>query len=148
LRNTGNPELDREIARVGEQLQMLQDLPARLAAIKGAGEAATGFIKVTVDSTGRLDSLEINPRAMRSDSQTLGEEIMRAVQAAYDDMQVQMREIISPSEGTNDALKRIMASEGVKEIPSDVLDGPGEIARAANPMIELSKQLKRMQDLL
>jgi DNA-binding protein YbaB len=146
--NTGNPELDREIAKLGEQMQQLQDLPARLAAVKGSAEAANGFIKVTVDATGRVDSLEINPRAMRNDSQTLSEEIMAAIQAAYDDMQAQMHEIISPSEETSSTLKRIMAGEGVKEAPADVLDGPGAIARAANPMAELSKQLKRMQGLL
>lgn len=146
--NTGNPELDREIGRLTEQLGMLQDLPAKMAEITGTAETAKGFIKVTVDSSGKVTALEINPRAMRMDSQQLAEEVLTAAQEAYDDLQESMRELLAPSGDVQEMVGRIMSGEGVKDLPEDIADGPAAIARAEDPMKELTAQLKRLQGLL
>jgi DNA-binding protein YbaB len=50
-------------------------------ATEGHGEAADGLIRA-VASGGRIDRVELSPRVMRMDSQTLAEEITRAVNAA------------------------------------------------------------------
>lgn len=48
-------------------------------------EAADGLIRV-VASDGHIERIELVPRAMRLDSQTLGEELTRAVNAALADL--------------------------------------------------------------
>ena len=52
---------------------------------EGYGEAADGLIRA-VASGGRIDRVELSPRVLRMDSQTLAEEITRAVNAALADL--------------------------------------------------------------
>ena len=52
----------------------------------GTGAAADGQIEATVRSGGRLDSLRMDPRALRMGSQALCEQIVLAVNAALDDL--------------------------------------------------------------
>ena len=54
---------------------------------EGYGEAADGLVRA-VASGGRIDRVELSPRVMRMDSQTLAEEITRAVNAALDELRV------------------------------------------------------------
>ena len=55
--------------------------------VRGLGEGLDGLVQVVAKPGGRLESLAINPRAMRSDSQTLAEEILAAVNLALADLQ-------------------------------------------------------------
>jgi hypothetical protein len=52
---------------------------------EGHGEAADGLIRA-VASGGRIERVELSPRVLRMDSQTLAEEITRAVNAALADL--------------------------------------------------------------
>jgi len=52
----------------------------------GTGAAADGQIEATVRSGGRLESLRMDPRALRMGSQALCEQIVLAVNAALDDL--------------------------------------------------------------
>src|SRR5215470_12337496 len=52
----------------------------------GTGAAADGQIEATVQSGGRLESLRMDPRALRMGSQALSEQIVLAVNAALDDL--------------------------------------------------------------
>jgi hypothetical protein len=58
---------------------------------EGYGEAADGLIRA-VASGGRIDRVELAPRVLRMDSQTLAEEITRAVNAALADLRTSTAE--------------------------------------------------------
>jgi DNA-binding protein YbaB len=54
----------------------------RLAEVRGTGEAAGGLIRVSVDGTGDIIELAIEPRAMRLGSQDIAEAVRAAFRAA------------------------------------------------------------------
>jgi len=56
------------------------------AAIRGQGEALDGQVRVVAAPGGTLESLSIAASAMRSDSRTLAAEILRAANAALEDL--------------------------------------------------------------
>jgi DNA-binding protein YbaB len=58
------------------------DVGARWAEARGTGEAAGGQVRVTVDGTGDVVELSIEPRAMRLGSQDLADAIREAFRAA------------------------------------------------------------------
>jgi DNA-binding protein YbaB len=55
------------------------------AQVRGEGEAADGRVTAVVAGSGRLESLRVDPRLMRSDSFVLCEHIVTAVNAALAD---------------------------------------------------------------
>ncbi|GEM_PF-6062207 len=57
---------------------------------EGTGEAADGMIIAKVSPPGRVTRLTFNPRVMRTDSETLAEQTMAAVNAALADLQSQV----------------------------------------------------------
>jgi DNA-binding protein YbaB len=59
------------------------------AGVRGTGVAAEGQVRVTARASGRVESVELEPRALRLGTQLLGEQIALAVNAALDDLQVQ-----------------------------------------------------------
>jgi DNA-binding protein YbaB len=91
-----DPEDMERIAREAEQaMRSLADLQERLAAVRGSGTAAGGQIVVEADSSGRIDSIKLNPRVMRMASQDLADELLRAVNAAQDDCAQQTHDLIA-----------------------------------------------------
>ncbi|TDD48227.1 YbaB/EbfC family DNA-binding protein [Nonomuraea terrae] len=91
----GPDDLER-VGREAEQtLARLADVQERLAAIRGSGTAADGHVVVSADSSGRIDKIQLNPRAMRLASQDLADELLRAVNAAQDDCARQARELLA-----------------------------------------------------
>lgn len=56
---------------------------------EGRGEAADGMVQVAVGPPGRVIALALDPRAMRMASESLAEEITRAVNEALADLQEQ-----------------------------------------------------------
>lgn len=65
--------------------------------IVGEGEAADGRIKVTAKVGGRLESVTLDPRALRMPSDELGEQIVVAVNAALDDLRQKVADQSEPS---------------------------------------------------
>jgi DNA-binding protein YbaB len=66
---------------------MRADRPvAEDAELRGEGESESGQVRVTVVGPSRVESVRLDPRAMRMDSQTLGEEIVTALNAAFADL--------------------------------------------------------------
>lgn len=55
--------------------------------IRGAGEAMDGYIKVTAKPGGQLETVEINPRALRSDSESIAQAFLEATNIALQDLQ-------------------------------------------------------------
>lgn len=60
--------------------------------LTGQGEAADGRVKARVVTGGRFESVQLDPRALRMDSEELGEQITLAVNAAVDDLRTKAAE--------------------------------------------------------
>jgi hypothetical protein len=60
--------------------------PAADPLLRGAGEALDGLVRAVVKPGGEVESLTVNPRALRSDLQTVADEIVLAVNAALADL--------------------------------------------------------------
>jgi len=90
-------EVDRLIS---ETLRALRPPPAASGAyspdepvdIRGEGSGLEGQVRVTAAAGGRLASIEIAPRAMRTDSQTLAAELLAAANTALEQVQAKVRE--------------------------------------------------------
>ncbi|WP_020575639.1 YbaB/EbfC family nucleoid-associated protein [Actinopolymorpha alba] len=55
--------------------------------IRGVGEALDGHVRVTARPGGQIEAVELNPRALRSDSETLAQAFADASNAALQDLQ-------------------------------------------------------------
>ncbi|MEU4331024.1 YbaB/EbfC family nucleoid-associated protein [Nonomuraea dietziae] len=84
-----------EVARQGERvLAWLETAQADLDQIVGAGEAAAGQVKATVDVNGRVLEVTYGPRVMRLGSQELAEQTLVAVRAACADAHRQTHDLM------------------------------------------------------
>ena len=63
-----------------------QDADDAETPLRGVGEALDGYLRVTAKPGGLLESVELNPRALRSDSETLAEAFLEAANAALEDL--------------------------------------------------------------
>ncbi|WP_242901172.1 YbaB/EbfC family nucleoid-associated protein [Actinomadura terrae] len=79
---TGNPEIDRYMKVIQEQLQHATDVQSQLAELTGEGAAADEQVRVTVGPTGNLMSLTIEPKAMRLGAEALTEAILESARLA------------------------------------------------------------------
>ncbi|WP_146087509.1 YbaB/EbfC family nucleoid-associated protein [Thermomonospora echinospora] len=61
--------------------------PHELPELEGTGEAAQGLVRAVAEPGGRIRSLVVEKRAMRSPSQELAGHLVTAVNAALDDLQ-------------------------------------------------------------
>jgi DNA-binding protein YbaB len=93
---TGNPEIDRHMSKVFEQLDQFQTIQRDLAEARTTGLGADGLVEVTVGPSANLLDVTLNPRAMRLDSISVTEAIMEAYKAACDQMNVRLVEIMGP----------------------------------------------------
>ena len=65
----------------------MTDFSANITAIRSQGEASDGLVRLTIDGTGEITELVIDPKAMRMAS----EDLAAAVQAAHRDARVGAR---------------------------------------------------------
>ncbi|MEV4093264.1 YbaB/EbfC family nucleoid-associated protein [Streptosporangium saharense] len=66
--------------------QALRTAGEPLPDVTGEGESAGGLVRATAGGAGTLDSLRLDPRALRAGSQELAEQIVEAVNAALSDL--------------------------------------------------------------
>lgn len=117
MQPTGNPEIDRYMAKVTEQLQEFGGLQQRLATMSGEGFAAKDLIRVEVGPSGNLKAVEINPRAMRLGSEALAEAIMEAAAAAISQVTEKINEAMEPFLGANNGLGAKVTGDLAQAIP-------------------------------
>jgi DNA-binding protein YbaB len=79
---TGNLELDRHIESLVGRLERFSELQEQISQAGATGSALEGLVQVGVGPTGNLLSVTIDPRAMRSGSELVGEAIMEAYRTA------------------------------------------------------------------
>ena len=105
--------------------------------LTGEGEAANGRVKARVVTGGRFESIQIDPRALRMDSNDLGEQITLAVNAALDDLRTKAAEQRPTGFPDLQALSEQMVElqdESVRRMSTFVEgldDALGKIARSA-----------------
>lgn len=113
----GAEGLDRMIERAREALASAQALgdgsadgtsTEQTTALQGEGAAAKGRVRATVVAGGRLSSLTVDPRLMRSGSEEMCSEIVKAVNAAVDDLRAK-------------AVEQAGASPDAEEVSSTLL---------------------------
>ncbi len=97
----GPDDFDRALSRAR---QVLRDQRSGLAGtaegadaepVRGTGEAADGLIRVVAER-GRLSNVVLDPRVMRLPSETLAEELSRAVNAALAELESKATAQASP----------------------------------------------------
>ncbi|WP_433433389.1 YbaB/EbfC family nucleoid-associated protein [Nonomuraea sp. CA-141351] len=87
-------DLERVAREADEALRRLAGLQERVNSIRGTGTGADGMVVVGADSSGRIDSIQLNPRVMRLASQDLAGELLRAVSGAQDDCARQIHDLM------------------------------------------------------
>jgi len=142
VQNTGNPEIDRYMAKVTEQLQQFGGLQQQLANMSGEGFAAKELIRVEVGPSGNLKSLEINPRAMRLGSEELAEAIMEAATAAVAQVSEKINEAMEPLLGANSGMGEKVTGDLAQAIPN--IADIAAPARSNDPVGEALRQLQRI----
>ncbi|MFC5751496.1 YbaB/EbfC family nucleoid-associated protein [Actinomadura rugatobispora] len=116
-------DLERVMHQADELMKRLGESNDEMAEMVGEGESKDGLLRATVDSGGRLKSIDINPRAMRLDSTALAEGLTEAIQAAQDDA-------VNRSEGM---VTELLAAYGLPTDPDtgDVSDQISTVTEAA-----------------
>ncbi|MGI5326671.1 YbaB/EbfC family nucleoid-associated protein [Actinomadura nitritigenes] len=88
-------DVDRLAAQADDALRRLSASTEEMVNLTATGEAAGGLIKATVDSSGRIKRIALNPRALRMDSETLAESLIEAIGAAQDGARDRVQEMVT-----------------------------------------------------
>ena len=105
--------------------------------IRGEGVAADGQVLATARTGGRLESVQLDPRALRMGSQALGEQIVLAVNAALDSLQTQAGAQAAPPAADPAALAermRELQDQSVRQMyvfSQSIADAVDRISRSA-----------------
>ncbi|GAA4991670.1 YbaB/EbfC family nucleoid-associated protein [Actinopolymorpha pittospori] len=75
--------------------------------IRGLGEAMDGFVRVTVKPGGQVESVQLNPRVMRSDSESIAEAFVAATNAALADLQQKIGAVLPTMADQHQMLERL-----------------------------------------
>lgn len=106
-----DPEDLERISKESEQaLRGLGEIQERLNEIRGTGTAAGGQVVVGADHSGRIDTIRLDPRAMRLSSKELAGELLRAVNEAQDDCTRQAQELVAGA-GVHDTVDEAAYTE-------------------------------------
>jgi DNA-binding protein YbaB len=87
-------------AQVRRHLEEVRALKDRIATLVGRAESPDGLVRVEFTDADGLSALDVNPRAMRLQSQELSEAILRTVRAARADLDEQRRAALADVMGT------------------------------------------------
>ncbi|WP_214321886.1 YbaB/EbfC family nucleoid-associated protein [Nonomuraea sediminis] len=95
-------DLDRMIGESERAIRRLHEAASELHAITGEGE--DGHVRATVDHTGRVVRVALDPRAMRQESHELADSVTRAVQLAQDDAVARELALVTDALGPDEVL--------------------------------------------
>jgi DNA-binding protein YbaB len=86
--------MEQVIEQTETALSRLREARRLLGEVKGTGETARGLIRATADSGGTLTAIDIDPRALRLDVTSLGDEVTEAIRLAQEDASRRTGEIV------------------------------------------------------
>lgn len=95
----GGLDFERLLSEARQTEQRIGELQARQAEMRVTGTSPDGMVEVTVDGTGRLTDVTINPRGMRLDSFALAEDVTAASRAAYETYDEQTQRLLGEALG-------------------------------------------------
>lgn len=111
---------DRLVEDALRQMRQVEDFQRRSAAMIGRGTALDGLVTAEARGDAGLSQIRIDPRAMRTPAQDLGEATLLAAQGALEDLRKQtmeaMRDIVGDDvmaavDGTGDPGKLVAEAE-------------------------------------
>ncbi|MEV4513112.1 YbaB/EbfC family nucleoid-associated protein [Dactylosporangium sp. NPDC049525] len=123
-----NVDPDRLVEDALRQMRQVEDFQRRSAAMIGRGEALDGLVTAEARGDAGLSQITIDPRAMRTPSQELGEATLRAAQGALEDLRRQtmeaMRDVLGDDvmaavDGTGDPSKLVAEAEHRFQMSAD-----------------------------
>ncbi len=85
-------------------------------AVRGIGTAADEAVRAEVSACGRLESLSVDPRLLRSGTTAIAEYVLEAVRAAQDDAQRQSSQLLGGVAGGFDPAR---LSAGLQQVATD-----------------------------
>jgi DNA-binding protein YbaB len=97
---------------LAERQSQLGDVQERIRMVRGRAESDDGRIAVEVAPMGMLESLQLDPRAMRMASEDLAEKIVELVKLATDDANAQTQEAMKPLLGDTVNWQEIVENGG------------------------------------
>ncbi|WP_392893424.1 YbaB/EbfC family nucleoid-associated protein [Streptomyces sp. LN699] len=93
----GQPDMQQLLQQAQKMQQDLAAAQEALAEAEVEGQAGGGLVKATVNGSGELRALVIDPRAVDpSDTETLADLVVAAVQAANENAQALQQEKLGP----------------------------------------------------
>ena len=109
-------------------MRQVEDFQRRSAAMVGRGEALDGLVTAEARGDAGLSQISIDPRAMCTSSQELGEATLRAAQGALEDLHRQTMEavrvvlgddVMAAVDGTGDPGKLVAEAEQRFQMSAD-----------------------------
>ncbi|OON74871.1 YbaB/EbfC family nucleoid-associated protein [Streptomyces tsukubensis] len=93
----GQPNMQQLLQQAQKMQQDLAQAQSELADTEVDGQAGGGLVKATVNGSGELRGLTIDPKAVDpGDTETLADLVIAAVQAANENAQALQREKLGP----------------------------------------------------
>ncbi|REF37488.1 YbaB/EbfC family nucleoid-associated protein [Thermasporomyces composti] len=83
---------ERLLKEAADRLERIQAMGTQLTEVRGEAETADGKVRAVVRPGGALESLTLDPRAMRMASEDLAAAIVEAVAAATEDVTAKVAE--------------------------------------------------------
>jgi DNA-binding protein YbaB len=148
MAGTGNPELDREIDRMQSQVRQALEIADKLGELIGEAESEDRYIRATVKSNGMLNSLEINPRAMKQGSEALAETITKTILEAQESLSRQSQELMAPLTADMGRLQEMTSRGTIQDLSDSIGQSPSEIMRSENPVQTAAQQLERLRKMM
>jgi hypothetical protein len=106
----GRPTTERLLADAEERLELAEQLPAKMAAIRGWAVNAPGNLRVTTNSLGEIVDLNIAEEVMRADPRALSAEILRLAGEAFRAATAAAIDQLAPVLGDEQALEMARAT--------------------------------------
>jgi DNA-binding protein YbaB len=140
--DVGDAMIAEELSRLGKLGERAKEMSDKLNELTVEESAAGGLVRVVVGGGGRLQELQIDPRAMRLDSEGLAREIVGAFDAAFDAYQVRTMELVADIAGESN-LADIFGPHGDERLTELTQEGLHEaMSDYENVMAQLRSRLR------
>ncbi|QKW33601.1 YbaB/EbfC family nucleoid-associated protein [Actinomadura sp. NAK00032] len=137
---TGNPEIDRYMKVIQDQLEQATNIQSQLAELSGEGASADEQVRATVGPSGNLMALTIEPKAMRLGSEALAEAVLEAVRVATQNAVEKVAELTEPLLAGENLAQ--MMTGNLPGVSSDLQAGIPDLSKSGDPLQDALKHLK------
>jgi DNA-binding protein YbaB len=103
--------IDRDIEQAAERARAAREWRQQIDDLTGRGEASRGAVRVTVETTGLITSLEVSDSVCDEGGAAVGRAVMEAMRAAQADVREQILRSSDVTWGEDSEISRRMAQE-------------------------------------